>query len=431
MQRKVLKLICLTLILSLVLSLICVTIALAAKKVKLTAMNVTRGPADKWFEEEFEKLYPNIDLEFQNKPWPDIYTHIQVAMEAGRADPDCIITDAPLVFPYTFRGWLLPLDDLVDPERIKDTNEGELKAARYQGKLMAMPITLATSMWYYNKDMFDEAGLAYPPEAPESPTWEYIVEAAKKLVKKDASGQVITWGMIIDQEDRPYEMLPLIGSLGGKYVSDDGLSVKGIITSQPWKEAFKWYADLYLKWKVSPNTQHPWAADMFVQGKVAQMSMGPWALAYLWDQKPKFRWGITGFPHFAKGKVVYNNGGWRWGVNPRTDVLDAAIKFVNFMTTPEVEWKWFRDYHGDFPASNTIGDRILHHPDYDEWPLRAARLEILCAQQDTVARARTPAYLEYETIFIREANNIRHGKDIDTALQDMERDIELEMQKYR
>lgn len=430
-ERNMFKLICLSLALVLAISLAFGTTVLAAKRVKLTAMNVTRGPADKWFEEQFEKLYPDIDLEFQNKPFPDIFHHIQVAMEAGGSDPDCIITDAPLLFPYTFRGWLKSLDDLVDPERIKDTNEGELKAARYQGKLMAMPITLATSVWYYNKDMFDAAGLTYPPAAPESPTWEYVLEAAKKLVKKDASGQVVTWGMIIDQEDRPYEMLPLIGSLGGKYVGDDGLTVKEIIDSQPWKEAFSWYADVYLKWKVSPETQHPWPADMFVQSKLAQMSMGPWALGYIWQQKPQFRWGITGFPHFAKGKVVYNNGGWRWGINPGTDSLDAAVKFVNFMTSPETEWRWFYDYDGDFPASKTIGDKVLNHPDFQEWPLSAAKAEILCSQQDTVARAPTPAYLEYETIFIREANNIRHGKDINTALQNMIRDMELEFQKYR
>lgn len=420
------------LLISMLISLASTTSVFPSEKVSLDVIIINYGPAIRMFKEEFEKKYPDIDLTLAGKPWPSIYKDIQVTMVAGGPKPDCIIVDPPYFAPYQFRGWLRPLDDVIDPERLKDIYPWSLEAARYQGKLYALPHVLAVSAWYYNKDMFDAVGLAYLPAAPESPTWEYIVEAAKKLVKKDASGQVVTWGMIIDQEDRPYEVLPLIGSLGGQYVGKDGLTVRGIMNSQPWKDAYSWYVDLYRKWRVSPNTKHPWAPDMFLGGQLAQMEIGPWSLPYLWEREPEFPWGMTGVPHFEKGNPMVTIGGWFWGINPRTDNLDAAVKWLHFISDPEIEWKWYHDYAGDFAASTTVHRRLMKDVKYQEWPFSAAREIVRIADSGyTVPFPTTPAYFEYEDIFIRESSNMRQGKDIDAALKDMENSIEIEMERYR
>jgi fructooligosaccharide transport system substrate-binding protein len=49
--------------------------------------------------------------------------------------------------------------------------------------------------------------------------------------------QVDVWGFQWEQTTAPYQLLPLIGSLGGEYIGEDGLSVDGVVNSDPWIQA--------------------------------------------------------------------------------------------------------------------------------------------------------------------------------------------------
>jgi hypothetical protein len=71
------------------------------------------------------------------------------------------------------------------------------------GKTWGIPFQRSTIVMYYNKDAFRDAGL--DPENPPA-TWDELVDAGQKLVKKDASGQIERWGIMIPSTGYPYWM---------------------------------------------------------------------------------------------------------------------------------------------------------------------------------------------------------------------------------
>ena len=163
----------------------------AKGKISVMVIRLTEEAVAK-FEEEF----PGIKLEVQVRPFPDIFNHIEVAMQAESADPDVVPIDAPLVYPYAYKGWLEPLDEWIPRDLVDQHAQIEVDSGTYNGQLVAAPHQISIDLCIYNKDMFEEAGLALPPQVPESMTWEELVPAAQKLVKKDAAGNVVTLSLI-------------------------------------------------------------------------------------------------------------------------------------------------------------------------------------------------------------------------------------------
>ncbi len=82
-----------------------------------------------------------------------------------------------------------------------------MENSRALGKTWGIPFQRSTIIMYYNKDAFREAGL--DPEKPPA-TWDELVSMGKKLVKKDAAGNVQRWGAMIPSTGYPYWMLSLI-----------------------------------------------------------------------------------------------------------------------------------------------------------------------------------------------------------------------------
>jgi len=102
---------------------------------------------------------------------------------------------------------ILPVQDFLDKEKSDIAADLEPAVASYytvNGKLYSMPFNSSAPVMYYDKNAFKEVGL--DPEKPPT-TYDELFEAAKKLVKKDASGKIIRsgvdftlYGWILEQE---------------------------------------------------------------------------------------------------------------------------------------------------------------------------------------------------------------------------------------
>jgi len=401
----------------------------AKGKISVMVIRLTEEAVAK-FEEEF----PGIKLEVQVRPFPDIFNHIEVAMQAESADPDVVPIDAPLVYPYAYKGWLEPLDEWIPRDLVDQHAQIEVDSGTYNGQLVAAPHQISIDLCIYNKDMFEEAGLALPPQVPESMTWEELVPAAQKLVKKDAAGNVVTWGFIIEQPDMPYEVGNMIQSLGGKCIGDDEFTVRGVIDTEPWRKALQFYGDIYNKWNLAP-TENPWAPIMLMEQKTAMITAGPWGCP-TWSNAETidFEMGTTAYPHFEGGKVVNNCGGWHWGINSNSRNKKAAAEFLKWQMRPDINyWLWETGYADiGMTSVKSMLEKVRTDPKYSDYPEKLRRDYAMVAGHDELPRARTPGWLEYRTIFITEAGNVRMGqKEVDQALEDMITDMENEFKKYQ
>src|SRR2546421_548045 len=139
---------------------------------------------------------------------------------------------------------LLPLS-LPVVARSAQAAPATLRTGYYYGHLLAPPLNSSSQILYYNKDLLRKAGVPFPPNDPNKRlTWEQLATEARKAQVVSGS-QVMAWGFVIDQIDRPYQLLPLPESLGGQPISKDGLHVAGITNSPAWIKAFTYYYNLF------------------------------------------------------------------------------------------------------------------------------------------------------------------------------------------
>ncbi|MCL2812940.1 MAG: sugar ABC transporter substrate-binding protein, partial [Clostridia bacterium] len=137
-----------------------------------------------------------------------------------------------------------------------------------------VPNIPTTRAFYYNKDLFDAAGVPYPTD---DWTWDDFVEIAIKLTDKDQN----QFGFVTEY-DNPYTVQQFVWTNGGDFIGEDGVTVDGYVNSPATVEAVQWYADLVSKHKVSPtpssSTTMGGATEIFKTGKAAMIESGMWQL---------------------------------------------------------------------------------------------------------------------------------------------------------
>ena len=395
--------------------------------VTITFLALHDGWANVW--DAFNEVHPDVTVEADFLPWDAFFEQIQVRLASGSGDPDVYEVDVPLTASYGFREWLIPLDDLFTEDEVNDWVPSSLEAGHYEGELIAAPMKTSTQLLYYNKDLLDQVGIV-PPGEDERWTWEQLADAAKvATVDADGDGVPETWGFIWEQIIRIYQLQPMPMSLGGVAIGDDGLTVRGIIDSQEWIDAFTYYSNAFNEWKVAPQGEIGWPSDtLFRTGKLAFELAGNWNIPQNYEME--FEWGVSRHPYFEGGEVVTPTGSWHIGINSASANPEAGSKLVHWASTmPGAETVW-RDAFQDMPAQKSMLQKWMTEPEFDERPAYFNRIAADEATVNPQPRPVTPGYLEYEEILGDTFEDIRNGADVTTALGTAVDRIEAEMVKY-
>ncbi len=133
---------------------------------------------------EYMKLHPNVKFEYFFAPWDDYFTKLKTLWAGG--DPKAI-PDVLFLWPtpsYAATGVLENLQPYIEKSGydLKDYWPYLLDSARYNGQVYGLPRDIEAHALYYNKKLFDAAGVAYPTDKW---TWDDLVAAAQKLTKKE------------------------------------------------------------------------------------------------------------------------------------------------------------------------------------------------------------------------------------------------------
>ena len=154
----------------------------AAQDTTLTVATVNNGDMIRMRElsEAFERANPGIELDWvvldENVLRQRVTTDI--ATRGGRFDVLTLGTyEAPI---WAERGWLVPLDDLPGGYDVDDILPPIREALSFEDILYGAPFYGESSFTMYRTDLFEQAGL----EMPEKPTWDFIGDAARKLVDR-------------------------------------------------------------------------------------------------------------------------------------------------------------------------------------------------------------------------------------------------------
>ncbi|CCN80727.1 putative ABC-type sugar transport system,periplasmic component [Vibrio nigripulchritudo SFn27] len=291
--------------------------------------------------DDFEKQNPDISVTaIYAGNYDDTRVKALAALKAGEPVQTSVLFSIDLL-ELKRMGVIRPFDDFAktseDKAWLNSFYPALMENGQHEGKTYGIPFQRSTIVMYYNKDAYRAAGL--DPESPPT-TWKALRETAAKLVKKDGSGKVTQWGMMIPSTGYPYWMFgALTKQQGQTLMSSDGKTVN--FNSPKVVEALEFWKDLGTKDQVMPKGTIEWGTlrQEFLEGNTAMMWHSTGNLTAVL-KNAKFDVGVAQLP--ANAELGSPTGGGNFYLlNSGTDSEQkAAYKLVKFMSSPERSAQW-------------------------------------------------------------------------------------------
>ncbi|MEW5816684.1 MAG: extracellular solute-binding protein [Spirochaetota bacterium] len=297
---------------------------------KTVQVNFTNfsGSADKapfldQMKAEFEKQNVNIRINVETVGWDNYFTQMQTRIASGSA-PDCYELNYENFITYAKKNVLLDLGPLFSKSNFDAAalNKKALEAFQADGRQYGLPVSYSTVLLFYNKDLFNKAGVSYPAE---NWTWKEEQTAAEKIRKLGDN----IFG--INHPIQFWEFYKVVQQNGGSLLNKEGT---GFTVNTPQNvETLQFMVDRVLKSNVMPTELQlaglgDW--DLFKSGKLGMIVTGIWAF-YEFTRDCKFDWDIAVEPgKLKKATHFFANG---LVINKEAKVSDAAFEWIKFMAS--------------------------------------------------------------------------------------------------
>ncbi|TJY39838.1 sugar ABC transporter substrate-binding protein [Cohnella pontilimi] len=279
--------------------------------------------------EEFNKKQDHINLKPQLNAGADYYTKLQTVL-AAKNGPDVMWMNGPNFPKFQSKGFLMKLDNKVDTDGVSMTNYPESLVKLYsKDGYYGIPKDYDTIGLFYNKEMFDKAGVPYPSDKW---TWDDLRSAALKLTVK--SGKTASqWGIAAHLSTQEV-VYPFLVQNGVLPIAEDRKSLK--YDSPEGIEAVQFLFDLMYKDGSSPDGQYMTDNDplqLFQSGKVAMIMSGSWQAKPYYDAL-KDKVDVQMLPsHMKSGNIIH---GVAWVGNANSKHPDEVWEVLKYLGSKEV-----------------------------------------------------------------------------------------------
>lgn len=276
--------------------------------------------------------FPNVTVE----PLyiPSDYDQTILTRFAGGDSPDLIFFSEQ-IHAFSSKGQLLGLNDYIESSGIDLEGLYGTIMPRFtrDGVIYALPDRGASMVLYYNKDMFDAAGIGYPTKEWK---WDDFLSAAQALTLEAEDGSISQYGFA-SATWWPHWMCYVFQN-GGNIIDEAGTPT---FNTPEVIEGVQFWHDLIYKHHVTP-TPDEWANmgfdatgapdPLFAQGKVAMVMTGFWNIAALRDV-PDLNWDIAPLFGQVQNATVPFVGG--IAISSQTEHPDVAWQVLQFLESAE------------------------------------------------------------------------------------------------
>ena len=347
-------------------------------------------------------------------PFAELVQKYATAIAGGQA-PDALSLDLIYTPSFAAAGQLedltewahgLPYFDALAPSHVK--------LGTYDGKNYGLPLSVETSVFAWNKDLYTAAGLD-PERAPTN--WDEIEANAEKIraLGDDTYGFYFSGGgcggcMI-------FTFTPLVWAEGVDILSEDGQTAT--LDTPEMRAAIDKYRSMVAKDLVpeSAATDNGTNFLSFTNGKIGQQSLGAFAIGTLVNQYPDLHFGVTAIPGIKSGSSSFA-GGDNIVVTKGTPKLATVKEFIEYMYSPEAQ-KVFAQ-NGSLPTRSDIAADVLKGLD--------PRLQVAV---DAIATAKTPYTVLFNDLINSSngpwatfINAAIYGDDVDAAFADAQAEMQ-------
>lgn len=364
--------------------------------------------------EAYQAKHPNVKFEPVDLGSQDYQQMISTQLTGGSKDIDIVtIKDVPGYANLVRAGNITDLSAFMTEQKIDPAPYGGLiEELTIDGKIYSLPFRSDFWVVYYNKDIFDKAGVAYPTN---DMTWAQFDEIAGKLT--GGMGANKTYGALLHTW-RSTVQLP--GILDGKHTLVQG----EYDFLKPWYErALALQEDGTIPSYASLKTSNTHYSAYFFNSTIGMLPMGTWfvgtqiAKVASGESKSK-NWGIVKFPHpdgVAAGTTAAQISG--LSVNTNSEHKEAALDFIKFVTGPEGAEVIAAT--GTFPALRTddVSAKIASLPGF---PQDETSKEALKAGKSYLEMAVDPNAAKIEVVLNRAHDSIMTDNiSIEDGLKEM------------
>ena len=236
---------------------------------------------------------------------------------------------------------IVPIDDVATSADDRKWLDGFFKSfmmnSRTGGKTWGVPFQRSTIVLYWNKQLFQEAGLD-PEKGPTN--WDEMVEFAKKLTKTDASGNVTQWGVKIPSSGFPYWLFQGLTTPNDVELMNEA-GTETYFDKPAVIEALQYWVDLSARHKVMPGGVIEWGTTPkdFLEKKAAMIWTTTGNLTNI-RSNASFPFGVAMLP--AKKHPGSPTGGGNFYLFAKTTPAEqqAALKFAKWATAPQRAAQW-------------------------------------------------------------------------------------------
>lgn len=296
-------------------------------ELKMIFWDSNQEPGLKAMADGFMKQNPGVKVTVETVPWDEYWTKLQAAAQGGGM-PDVVVMHPDEVENYARGGMLMDLSDVLNGEVANASHFPDyvVNDFKIDDKCYGIPKDIGTLGLFYNKDLFDAAGVAYPTS---DWTWDDLMEAAGRLTDKEKG----TYGIAADNNGQNFYW-NLIWQNEGEIWDDE--NNKCTLDAPETIEAMK-YAVSFVEKGYSPTPSdlaNLTADEYFESGKTAMNFAGSWMLTE-YQNVEGLNFDVAELPTGKKKAVICS--GMAFSVSASTKNPDAALKLAEYLGSEEAQ----------------------------------------------------------------------------------------------
>ncbi|MGB7981398.1 MAG: sugar ABC transporter substrate-binding protein [Candidatus Nanopelagicales bacterium] len=307
----------------------------ASGSVEVWAMG-TEGENLGEFAKAFVKDNPDVDIKVTAIPWDAAHDKIATAIAGGQT-PDVSMVGTTWMGEFAATGALDPTPDLIDSSRFF---EGAWGTTDVGGTNYGMPWYVETRVLYYRSDM-----AAQPPT-----DWNGLTAMAK-----DMQGAGAKWGINLQpgQTGAWQTFMPFAWQAGAQITNED--NTEFTFDSPEFVSALDYYQSFFTDGLAPKQLPQGALEPGFMDGSIGSFVSGPWHVGILedTDKEGMANVGLTPLP--AGVQQASFIGGANLAVFKDAANRDAAWKFVEWLSQPEVQVQWYETVN-DLPSVASAWD---------------------------------------------------------------------------
>lgn len=373
----------------------------------------------------FESNNPDIKVSYN--PINGDYAQKLLTMIAGDAAPDTFFMGTNQYRNFQLKGVLMDLTDYFNQEyTVNEFIPSSAEIMQIDGRIYGVSSCTVSPAIYYNADLFDAAGVEYPPKNPaEAWTWDEFVEAAKALTQYNEDGSINVFGVYGAENSDPRTALYF--AAGGKYMTDD--LTAAAVDNDIFRDVMTRILELRTVHNVAAqaavlDNMGMSGAQMLQTGKVAMLLDGSWCMQELANMD--FNVGVGCLPKMGDNEVATTVGQAHvhsaWA---KTEHPDEAWRFLSFLSSEEYQtdlvraglWMPNRTSMYEAEGIEKWYDKSVYGEDYDQMAPYFQNAIVYQSALNPVTKANDAVSDELDLYFSSE------GQDLEVTIENITNNV--------